>query len=78
MRSIGLDALVAAQLASFAAAPVDEKTLPIDPAAIATHYHPGDMKAAWQNDLADEVARATSRSSCASSSCRGPPWTRRK
>ena len=44
VRSIGLDA--------------DEKKLPIDPAAIATHLNPGDMKAAWQNGLADEVARA--------------------
>ena len=44
VRSIGLDA--------------DEKKLPIDPAAIATHLNPGDMKAALQNGLAAEVARA--------------------
>jgi len=30
----------------------------LNPAAIATHLNPGDMKAAWQNGLADEIARA--------------------
>ena len=34
------------------------KKLPIEAAALATHLNPGDMEAAWQNGLADEVARA--------------------
>jgi len=60
VRSIGLEDLLAAQLASMLQQrrPVDEKKLPIDPAAIAKHLNPGDMKAAWQNGLADEFARA--------------------
>jgi hypothetical protein len=60
VRSIGLDGLVAAQLASMLQQRrhAEEKKLPIDPVAIATHLNPGDMKAAWQNGLADEIERA--------------------
>jgi hypothetical protein len=60
VRSIRLDDLVAAQLASMLQQrrPADEKKLPIDPAAIATHLNPGDMNAGWQYGLADEIARA--------------------
>ena len=39
--------------------PADEKELPLDAAAIATHWQPGDARAAWQDKgLEDEVARA--------------------
>jgi hypothetical protein len=38
--------------------PAGEKELPIDLAAIATHLNPGDMEAAWQEGLSDEVAHA--------------------
>ena len=39
--------------------PADEKELPIDLAAIATNLNPGDMQAAWQKGLSDEVAHAS-------------------
>ena len=38
--------------------PADEKELPIDLDAIAAHLNPGDMQAAWQKGLADDVALA--------------------
>jgi sirohydrochlorin ferrochelatase len=60
VRGIGLEDLFASHLALMLQErrPAGEKELPIDLAAIATHLNPGDMQAAWQMGLSDEVAHA--------------------
>ena len=60
VRCIGLEDLFASHLALMLQErrPAGEKELPIDLAAIATHLNPGDMEAAWQEGLSDEVAHA--------------------
>ena len=60
VRCIGLEDLVASHLALMLQErlPADEKELPIDLAAVAKHLNPGDMQAAWQKGLADDVAHA--------------------
>ena len=61
VRNLELEGLLASRLAVQLQArrPADEKELPLDAAAIATHWQPGDARAAWQDKgLEDEVARA--------------------
>ena len=61
VRNLELEGLLASRLAVLLQArrPADEKELPLDAAAIATHWRPGDAIAAWQDEgLEDEVARA--------------------
>ena len=61
VRELRLEGLLASRLAVQLQArrPADEKELPLDAAAIATHWQPGDARAAWQDKgLEDEVARA--------------------
>jgi hypothetical protein len=60
VRCIGLEDLFASHLALMLQErrPAGEKELPIDLAAIATHLNSGNMEAAWQEGLSDEVAHA--------------------
>ena len=60
VRCIRLEDLFASHLALMLQErrPADEKELPIDLAAIATHLNTDDMQSAWQKGLADKVAHA--------------------